>query len=307
MVYRNPSSVSGSRKLLNANSELRIIENQGHSVNFAVDDENPSLQSFQTTYRSMQSVAEPNHAQSLQSMHSAQASFERSSSPQDQHHREASAYMNYGGQNGASMQSLRHQPSQDDYSPQNTIRLRKISQTACSNPPQQSVSKLSVNSSCSKPATPTTELSRPLLPGSTSQQSNRLHNVQAPTFPPVSSKCQNPPTHHQSHQQQYQPLQQQPHQSLQQQPSKPSSQHQQHTGHQQLNGQQTPLNSAGQSDLPVNAQPQVRFQAPAAAVESGAQFAKQVTSPQEPAGQAKPVKQSSSQVQSKPASTKVVK
>ena len=192
-------SVSGgSRKVLGqANSELRIIENLNHSVNLEMNKQNPSLQSIQNPYRSMNSIRQPQHAPSLQSMHSAQTSFDQHSCSQE-HTRDPSPFMNASGRNGSSMTSLKQSLTQDDYSPQNTIRLRKISH-ACSNP-TQTLPKC-VNTSSSKPNTPTAELSTRQLIGNGSQQSVRApsgstsnSNIQSAFSPPVSqsTNCAGP-------------------------------------------------------------------------------------------------------------------
>ena len=111
-----------------------------------MEKENPSIQSIQTTYRSMQSVVQSDHAPSLQSMHSAQTSFEQTRAGSNRY---TSPCMNLTDRNGASMQSLKNTFS-DEYSPQNTLRMRKISHPYPIVPPPQP--KLYSNSLSMKPS-----------------------------------------------------------------------------------------------------------------------------------------------------------
>ena len=183
-IDRRRDTRSSIRKRdLTSSEQLRIIENHNHTVNFPIPQDNPSLQSMQTNYRSMQNV-QAEHAPSLQSMYSAQTSFEKYPT------RDISQNLNMSDRNKESLQSLRNNICMDEYSPHS--RLRKTSQT-CSNP-SQSLSKLSVSSSLSKPNTPTTEPGTRQIPCSISQSLTRGQNPGqnlASSVPEPSSKCQN--------------------------------------------------------------------------------------------------------------------
>ena len=178
---RRDTRSSIRKRDLTSSEQLRIIENHNHTVNFPIPQDNPSLQSMQTNYRSMQNV-QAEHAPSLQSMYSAQTSFDKNPT------RDVSQNLNMSDKKKESLQSLRNNICMDDYSPHSSIRLRK---TSCSNP-SQSLSKLSVNSSVSKPDTPTTEPGTRPMPFSISQS---LSRSPGPTLvspgPGSTSKCQN--------------------------------------------------------------------------------------------------------------------
>ena len=196
-----------------------------------MEKENPSIQSIQTTYRSMQSVVPSDHAPSLLSMHSAQTSFDQSrpsdggldssaTASRDATLRNGGDVSEDGGvhsggsdaishRNGISMQSLKHSFAADDCSPHNTMRLRKISQATASHHtyprhPPKSLSKLSVSGSItaaagSKASTPSAEQpgggGNRQMTASTSQPFPKKSSLSTTSPPTPSSSTAAPPNH----------------------------------------------------------------------------------------------------------------